>query len=85
MSVLLVPLVVLLVLMLLASTVDPLLEIFTGVVGITDDWEVLLLLLGVDALLLFSVRISTLKRTLRAMNFSGDRYSQRNRLGLFML
>lgn len=37
-------------------------------------------------LLLFtSVMISTLKRTLRAKNLSGERYSQRNRLGLFML
>lgn len=43
------------------------------------------LLLVVDALLLFSVRISTLKRTFREMNFSGERYSQRKRLGLFML
>lgn len=32
-----------------------------------------------------SVMISTLKRTLRARNLSGDRYSQRNRLGLFIL
>ena len=29
--------------------------------------------------------ISTLKRTLRAKNLSGERYSQRNKLGLLML
>ena len=43
------------------------------------------LALALDALLLFSVSISTLKRTFRDKNLSGDRYSQRNKLGLFML
>ena len=32
-----------------------------------------------------SASISTLNRTLRAKNLSGERYSQRNRLGLLML
>jgi nitrogen fixation/metabolism regulation signal transduction histidine kinase len=32
-----------------------------------------------------SMIISTLKRTLRARNLSGDLYSHRNKLGLFML
>lgn len=59
-----------------------------GVAVDDDDDDALLLVLAawfVDALLLCSFRISTLKRTLRAKNLSGDLYSQRNKLGLFML
>jgi hypothetical protein len=69
----------LLILMLLVSTEGPL---AVPLVLIAE----LVLLFVLDALLLlFSVNISTLNLTLRARNLSGDRYSQRNKLGLFML
>jgi hypothetical protein len=65
-------------LILFVKTAEPLLVVFTFELFVV-------LLLVVDALLLFSVKISTLKRTLREINFSGERYSQRNRLGLFII